>query len=293
MIIQLPNQPHLAASLAAGPVQRGQAPHYALILKGAYQLPAADGDGIRQMVPAPDPAHAAITFADEAGTVHGTGYQSDMALRKARCDISIAGWLDTPAAGSRGMEGSLSVASRVWFTRRTADTTAPPDDPDAVRNLFGWQPRTLPPRAITPAPPDDDPVLPAHYTAGFENSHRRTAPSHSPHFRTPGNNNTADLPAGSLIDIRQWRHGNETEAASYRLRSPHALLYTAQLRAWCGHGPDKARHWTVVTQCPLRCDTLAVYPAAHRAVLLWRCDWDSTLVPAAHWRKVQVLEGSG
>lgn len=294
MIIQLPRLNHLAAAVAAGPVRRAQPPRYAVVLKGSYRLAHPDGTGTRPMLPAATAQHAAIAYADEPEGGEATGYQADLALRKERCDIVVAGWLAGPPAGAPGMEGDIALGAQTWFSRATLDAGAVPEDLDAVRNLFGWQPRTAPPRLIEPRPGNTDPLLPAGYTAQFENAYRRSGtPPGSPQFTTPADRNTGSLPAATEVRLRQWRHGTPGDAVQYRLRSPAALGFSAQLRAWCGHGPDQARHWRLVDRLALRCDTLVIYPQHHRAVVLWRADWDAQLVPLAHWRLVQITEGSG
>lgn len=294
MIITLPPQPHLAATLAAGPM--APAPNhqgrYALILKGAYLLAEPEDTGIRALIPDPDPTHAAIGFADDPGT----GQQSDLALGKEYCDIAVAGWLRTPAANSRGMHGHIRVNTHSWFTRSVTAATELPGDADAAAHLFGWQPRSAPPRALNTDENSEETTLPADYTLGFENFHRRspnpTPAGHSPIFDAETARLRGAVPAGSEISISQWEHAAPGELEQLRVRTPATLALTAQLRAWCGHGPDRARHWKIVDRLSLRCDTLIIYPAAQRAALLWRCAWDAQLVPPPHWRKVQVLEGS-
>lgn len=296
MIIRLPQHPHLAATVAAGPISHAPdgipAIRYALIVKGAYLLALADTEGVRQLIPDPNPAHAALVIADDLAS----GRQSDMALGKRSCDIAVAGWLQAPAAGSAGMHGSIRVANLTWFTRATHTPIEPPSDPDAERHLFGWQPRTAPPRVLATAEDSEETTLPPDYTLEFENFHRRspvpTPADHSPVFVAHTGRLGGAVPAGEKITIGQWVHGASEATVTWTLRTPQLLALTAVLRAWCGHGPDRDRHWKLVDRLELRCDTLLVFPAAQRAELLWRCDWDADLVPRKHWRKVQVVEGS-
>lgn len=291
MIITLPTtipaQNNLSASLACGKVQRGAPDRLALVLKASYDLGQPQSDGIRPAVPAGTPEP--VAEADQTPSGFGTGAQCELSLRKLRCDMVVAGWLSTPATPVRGMEGYVRVAGLDWLTRSTPDAAQVPSEGDAVRNLFGWQPRDLDPRRLNPNPQDDDPLLPDNYSADFENCYRRSAAG--PVFATPANRNTGSVPAATLIELAQWVHGHAAEAVTYRLRTPAFPDYAAQLRAWCGHGPDKARFWSVAGRIALRCDTLVLHPAAGRVRLLWRCDWDRELVNPAHWRAVQVLEG--
>ncbi|NAZ14728.1 hypothetical protein GT020_01415 [Glutamicibacter soli] len=291
MIITLPStspaQHHLSAALACGKIQRGATDRLALILKAAYDLGQPQAGDIHPALPAGSPEP--VAESDETAAGFGTGAQCELSLRKQRSDVIVAGWLSDLAAPVHGIEGHVRVAEQDWLTRRTPDEAQVPADGDAQRNLFGWQPRNLAPRRLAPNPPEDDPLLPANYTADFENSYRRSATG--PVFDAPADRNAGPVPASTVIELAQWVHGHPTEAISYRLRTPAVPGYTAQLRAWCGHGPDTARHWSVAGRIALRCDTLVVHPARHRAVLLWRGDWDRELVTPAHWRAVQILEG--
>lgn len=290
MIITLPRsdraQTHLSAALACGPVQRDALHRVALVLKAAYALGDPDPAAVRPAQPAGSAEPIAV--ADEEPAGFGTGAQGELALRKDRCDTVVAGWLANPEAPAIGMEGQLKVDGIQWLTRTTPDATQIPGEGDAARNLFGWQPRELAPRRITPDPGIGDPKLPGTYTAAYENVYRRS--TLGPTFATPGDRNTGALPGGAVIEVAQWRHGNQANALTYKLRTPALPGYVAQLRAWCGHGPDESRRWRLVDRIELRCDTLIVRPLLHQAVLIWRCDWNRELVTPAHWRAIQVLE---
>ncbi|GAA1865366.1 hypothetical protein GCM10009715_10650 [Paeniglutamicibacter psychrophenolicus] len=297
MIIQLPARNHLAAAELAGTLRRTQGAaervRGVLVLKAAYDL-LSGASGSNIPVPAATGEAAAIAYADLPATAAGTfeaAYEADIAPEKARSDIVVAGWVLHSADGT-GVEGDVEVNGVTWMQRRVADETVVPAPGDARRNLFGWLPRSTAPRALQDLGGDADSPLPAAYHARFNNFSHRAGESGPPVYATPGDHNTIPLPAGALVTVRQQTHGDAGSVREYAFLLPDSLQYTVRLRAYCGHGPDAARHWKVAGLVPLQCDTLIVRPQQRRMLLLWRAEWDPETEPAANWRMLQVLEGS-
>lgn len=299
MIIQLPPREHLSAAelhgttrlFTGGPaVQRA-----AVVLKAAFTL-HPDGTGTMQPEADSSGAHHLVAYADAGAEIDGifaVDYEADIALNKARSDVVVAGWLAPPGSPA-GMEADVLIDGATWFTRRASAPGEVPAQDDGASNLLGWLGRSLLPRAVaSPAVDPTSSVLPVDYDPSFNNFHHRSGevPGH-PAYGTPGGRNEAPVPSGALVSCRQWRNGAASDTVQYDFRLPETPAYTAQLRAYCGHGPDKARHWKVAGRVALSCDTLIAYPSEDRMVLLWRASWDPELEPAEHWRMIQILEGS-
>lgn len=285
MIVQLPPGPaHAAVALAGWTRAEADAPLVmsgAVVLKAAYDL-VVDDEGVRRCVPAADATPAAIAFADEGEPV-ADGYdlrrEADTALEKAWTDVVVEGF----TAGAAG--GSVHVDGSQWLRRADVPLTdITPAGPDAARNLFGWLPKTAPPRALEDVDPD---VLLHRYDASFNNVLRRGGA-----FTQPGSHSDAPLPSGGRVEVFLTADPGDDEEAAYAFVLPD-LDRTARLRAYCGHGPDRAPHWRVVSDVPLTPDTLVVAPDSALATVVWRASWDWATVPADSWRKVQVLQGSG
>lgn len=287
MIVQLPPGRAQGAVALTGwtrsssdavPVMSG-----AVVLKAAYDL-VLDDEGVRRCVPAADEARAVICFADEGEPV-ADGFdlwrEADTALEKAWTDVVVEGC----TAGATG--GSVHVEGLRWLRRAdvplTDITTA---RPDAARNLFGWLPKSEPPRALEDV---DSAVLLDDYDASFNNVLRRGGA-----FTQPGARHEAPLPSGGTVEVHRTADPDPDpeDDAPYAFVLPD-LDHTARLRAYCGHGPDRAPHWRVVSEVPLVPDTLVVAPDRDAATVVWRASWDHAAVPADAWRKVQVLQGSG
>jgi hypothetical protein len=261
------------------------------------------------MTPANDPARSEVVFADQGvilfddgvvheiavdnliredggavffeagGSIHpiaeATGfdlrYEADSALAKQRTDIVVAGYR------AHAANSTVTVSGSVWM-RRAAIVT---DDRDTDRNLFGWQPRAVAPRHFPGAPeepesPDLGPIS--------NNFYRRDTG-----FSTPGNNNAAPLPSAGEIEIRKPGAPGD---GLFAFALPD-LAYHARYRVYCGHGPDEAPYWRIGEIGSLRPDTLIVWPGELRATILWRAAWEWGAEPAEHYRKIQILEGSG
>jgi hypothetical protein len=299
MIVQLPAAPHLAAASLTGWTRRvpGAAAvlRGAVVLKAAFDLapdPQAGAGAPLIMVPATDPARAAIMFSDKGAPItDGNGdvigfdlrYEADTALEKARTDIVVEKWLDDDLGGCVLIDGAI------WMQRMNG--LNPASGHDAARNLFGWMSKSEEPRQIK-TPQTAGTALPAAYDARFNNVYRR-----STGFNTPEDRNTAPLPAGGTVRIcRRHNCGDDTSPFTFRL--PANLSYTARLRAYCGHGPDTARFWRIAADIPLVPDTLIAEPgpadaSGPRATVLWRANWDYTSESPDTWRLIQVLPGGG
>lgn len=187
-------------------------------------------------------------------------YEADVALAKNRTDIVVAGFVTATDAGAVVVNGTT------WLRR----TPPPTGDADSARNLFGFQPRTAPPR-----------VSALGNSADFANFHRR-----GDGFSAPGNG--GPLPSGGLVEI--YQDSDTSGDPDYAFGLPD-LSHSARLRVYCGHGPDVAPHWRIVPLADPRPDTLIVHPAANRAEILWRTDFAADLAPADTYRKIQIRQG--
>lgn len=288
MIVTLPPAAtHLAAISLTGwtrrPADAGPVLRDAVVLKGLFTL--ATTSGTRVAEPAAGPA--GIVFADEGSIVFAdddpskpNGYdlthEADLALEKAHADLVVQGWHST--AG-----GCLLVDGQPWMSRQPDDLPGP--DPDTRRNLFGWLSKTHPKRLIEA--PQKDP-LPDAYHPGFNNFCRRDDGFTAPTTKTA-------LPPGATVSISRKICSSATDPDAFVFRLPTSLAaYTARLRAYCGHGPDKRRRWRVVDEVPLVPDTLIVRPgppASPTATVLWRASWRHDAAPDQHWRAIEILEG--
>ncbi|MEV4351501.1 hypothetical protein AB0J83_44160 [Actinoplanes sp. NPDC049596] len=223
-----------------------------VVLKGSFTLPPLTPAG----------AAAGIVFAD-SGSPSGGGYdltyEADIALTKAHVDIVVEGWPSTTG-------GCVRVGGVPWSSRPAGALTV---DPDAGRNLFGWLSRTSAPRRADTT------------GAAFGNFSRR-----GDGF-TAAAGQTA-LPPGALVRIERTSCSAGGTGLEFRLPG---TSYTARLRAYCGHGPDKARRWRVVGEKPLVADTLIVRPADSTATVLWRGSWPHDLTPDAFWRAAEIRGG--
>ncbi len=251
-----------------GPVLRG-----ALVLKGRFRLDAPDGDPGAPLVARPGAA-SEIVVADQGVPADGgydLRYEADIALEKEHADVVVQGWHST--AG-----GCVGIAGENWLSR-PADP-ALTADPDTARNLFGWLSKTHPDRAVAVVRKDP---LPDAYRPRF-NEFSRTGAG----FTRP--TTKAQLPAGATVTVSRRPCGT-ADPEPFTFRLPASLAHTARLRAYCGHGPDKAPRWRIVGAVPLVPDTLVVAPADPAATVLWRGSWRHDLVPDEHWRAVDVLAG--
>jgi hypothetical protein len=280
MIVQLPaTASHLAAISLTGwtrrpgeavPVLRG-----AVVLKGGFTVqedPAGGPAAPLVAVPATKPPD--IVVADE-GTVAANGFdlehEADIALEKAHADVVVLGW----TVGAAG--GCVRIGAEDWLRR---EPTLPKTDPDTNRNLFGWLSKTHQHRRIDA--PKQEP-LPDAYDAGFNNFAR-----HGDGFTMP--TTRPQLPADATVTISKQVCG-VADSAPLNFRLPRTLAYTARVRAYCGHGPDRAPRWRIVDEIPMATDTLIVTPAGNRFTVLWRANWRHDKAPEAYWRLIQILPG--
>jgi hypothetical protein len=251
-----------------GPVLRG-----ALVLKGRFSLDAPAGDPGAPLVATPAAAPE-LVLADRGSVVTGgydLVYEADIALEKEHADVVVQGWRST-------VGGCVGIAGANWLSR-PADT-ALTADPDTARNLFGWLSRTHPDRAVPVVPKVP---LPDAYRPRFNHFSRNGAG-----FTRPAT--TAQLPAGATVTVSRTPCGTP-DPSPFTFRLPASLAHTARLRAYCGHGPDKAPRWRIVGEVALIPDSLIVAPAERAATVLWRASWRHDLVPDEQWRAVDVLAG--
>ena len=278
MIVQLPaTAHHLAAIHLSGPTRAsslsGQVTRGVLVLKGTWTLVGGDAE---DLTPVPTTSAPSIDFADhDTKTADGVDLHrdGDVALEKAHADVVVVGW-----AGP-GRSGVVTVDDARWM-KRDADPPLDPQDADARQNLFGWTRRTEQPRAMTIVEPFTR-DLPPSYTRGYNNFSR----SGGRFTQTLGDR----LPSGKTVTVTAVTESTgHTDHVSFGLPD---LVRTARLRAWCGHGPDRAPFWRVVDDVELVPDTLIVDPANRQATTLWRASWRDDLVDPDHWRLVQVIPG--
>lgn len=292
MIVQLPPARHLAAAALTGLTRRETDPvsvlRGAVVVKAALDLvtpPGADPGAPRAAVPGR--AVAAIEYADdgckivdpdepdqekkEKGIGFDLRYEADTALEKQWTDIVVAKWIQE----HRG--GCVRVNGVVWRRRQRGL----PAERDTERNLFGWLSKTEAPRCLEDS---GDPVkdeLPAGYDPSFHNFSRR---GHG--FSTAGDRHKAPLPSHGTVAIFTNYAGRGDPSYAFVLPD---LALTARLRAYCGHGYDRAAYWRIAGSVPLRADTLIVHPEQDRAIVVWRGSWPHDLVPHGAWRMVQIL----
>lgn len=257
----------------------------AVVLKGAFTLHGEPGTTL-----SPTAAASAepIAYADAGKVVTTEGppvvvvgfdvwSEADVALEKARADVVVAGW---PSAAG----GCVHVAGESWLSR-AADGGFTRDQ-DTDRNLFGWLPRSNPMRAVDA--PRQAP-LPDAYTPSFNNFSRADLSPVSPTPPSPSPQPGRELPAGNEVRISRLPCGvDDADALTFTLPT---AAYTARLRAYCGHGPDRAPRWRIVDELPLTPDTLIVSPAHRTATVLWRTSWPHHAVADEHWRAVEILQG--
>lgn len=287
MIVTLPRTAsHLDAASLTGwtrPVPGGDPElRGAVVLKGTFTLHGQPGTTLSPTAAA---AGQPIAYADtgdlvkdaDTGVVTGFDlrYEADVALEKARADVVVAGWPST--AG-----GCVTVGGQAWLSR--AEDEDVETDRDTARNLFGWLPRSDRARAVEA--PQQDP-LPDAYTPAFNNFSRTDLGpvSTTPPEPQPGH----ELPPGTEVRISRQRCGVD-DATALTFTLP-VTTYTARLRAYCGHGPDRAPRWRIVDELPLTPDTLIVSPADGTVMILWRASWAHGAVPEEHWRAVEIREG--
>ena len=287
MIVTLPpGSTHLAALSLTGWTRRTGDPANVLrgvvVVKGLYTMESTGSPRIA--VPATSAAPVVTSDSGEAiknGADEEIGYdlryEADIALEKAHVDIVVEGW--TSKFG-----GSVQVAGETWASRAPDNLMPQPPDPDTQRNLFGWLSRTRDPRAKSTAWTGPD-SLPSGYEPGLNNFSRRGAGFTAPTTRS-------SLPAGATVTVTRGTSASATETLTFTL--PSSPVRSARLRAYCGHGPDRPRRWSIVQVIPLVADTLLIRPVGSppTATLLWRASWRHDAVPKEYWRAVQILEGT-
>jgi hypothetical protein len=294
VIVQLPPAPHLAAASLTGLTRRDTDPgsvlRGAVVVKAAFDLetrPGAAPGAPRAAVPRR--AATAIEYADDGSKIvdpderdlekkeQGIGfdlrYEADTALEKLWTDIVVAGWMQEEYGGC------VRVNGVVWRKRQSGL----PAERDTERNLFGWLSKTEAPRCLKKSGDSVKGELPTNYDPGFSNFSRR---GHG--FSSAGDHHKAPLPSYGTVAIFATYAGRGDPSYAFILPD---LALTARLRAYCGHGYDRAAYWRIVGTVPLRADTLIVYPDQDRATVLWRASWDHDLVAPETWRLVQILPG--
>ncbi|MBE3638370.1 DUF2169 family type VI secretion system accessory protein [Mangrovicoccus algicola] len=286
MRVELPSGRPFGAALAMGTGLRGgaEAMLAAVVVKAAYDL-VPDGTGPRRMQPAADPQRSAPRLTGASGSYQHDGdtridliAAPDIAIEKARTDILVEGF-PSPAP-ALPCEASVTVDGQIWLRRGLGATRGP----DLARNLFGRLPPGEGHRDITvpadfvPAPGD---LLPAAHSPLFENLYRD-----ADGFTAWPARLSAPLPPGATVAVHLTADASDP---GYALRLPATRL-AARYRVWCGHGPDRPRHWRIGTIGPLAADTLILRPALHQAEILWRAAWPWAAEPPAHYRSVQILE---
>ncbi len=299
MKVELPGtRPYGAAFVVGQRLSGGAAQRIgSVIVKAGYILSASGGADTHRMTPDPDAAASTMILADQ-GSVGADGMdvtrEADIAPYKPASDIVVEGFLDglTPAGAELRVDGTT------WLTRTEPNPPLPAIHlADRNRNLFGYQPRSLVPRAGEAgnplSGPVPDPLGPGDFPlrdttllgdiAGYSNRvlnfHRRGGGF------TAASAVSAPLATGQRVTLRKAG----ADAFSLTLDLP---VLEALYRTWCGHGPDKPPYWTRIRLGAMRADTLILRPDAGRAEVIWRSVWPWESEPADSYRAIRVSEGA-
>lgn len=298
MKIELPATRPYGALFAVGDRLSGNAtqPIGSLIVKAGYVLSASGGADTHQMLPDPNAAASAIVAADQ-GAIGGDGMdvtrEADIAPYKPVSDIVVEGFL----AGLDASGATVRVNGAIWITRTEPNPPLPGIHlADRNRNLFGYQPRSLAPRAGEAgnplSAPVPDPLLPSHFPlrgtthlgdiVGYSNRVLNY------HRRGGGFSATGAVSGAFVTGQRVSVHKAGAEAFSVTLALPPL---TALYRTWCGRGPDEPPYWTRTPLGVMRADTLILRPDGGRAEVIWRSIWAWGAEPEANYRALRVTEG--
>lgn len=263
----------LGTAFVAGEIVRSNTPvlRACVVARRSYLIKEADAEHVdRWLKLDPSPANHTVLMADQDSPFR----EADIALEKARADVVVLGTL---AAGADA--GEVHVNGARWM-RRTAINLADHDN-DSQTHLFGYLART---HHLRLDGDEDDPdfVWPTDYGAGSNNYYKRggsfgaSLPGHS-------------LPDGAHVEISETNSDGDESTFTFTL--PADLTLTARHFTYCGHGPDKPRHWNPSPPITLIPDTLIIEPSAMRAVILWRGGWDLARHPMDRYRTIQLIEG--
>ncbi len=317
MIVETPDPRVYGAAVLAADAAAAT-PGLAVVLKAAYDL-VADGAGPRRMVPAADPARAAIVMADQGQTRFSATdtvppildrlvQPSDFGTRPGAAPgdpevqtLTVGGVVfeipELEANPNRSLTFTLAYEADTALAKNRADIVvlgfvAAANGGAVVVDGTTWLRRTPP----LPADPDHDTTTnlfgfqprlgsPRQGLSGdpaaFAVYHRRGGI-----FTAPGV--AMSLPSGAVVAVFQTTDTSGTPAYSAVMPD---LTQAIRLRVYCGHGPDTAPRWRKLDLGTLHPDTLILRPAEHTALILWRRRWPADLAPLDTYRSVQIRPG--
>ncbi|HEX8468586.1 MAG TPA: hypothetical protein VF620_12355 [Allosphingosinicella sp.] len=224
-----------------------------------------------------DRAVEPINMADTIQIVDSTPWvtlENDLAVTKRHGDLIVLG------GRAPGRGGTVAIDGAARLRRGAGDD----GDFDLAANLFGWHPRTDPPRKDDARMLAGGPPAAGDRLDRFNNAQRRATGSVSLALAAP-------LPGQGIVRITHSKIAPETEdpvllSFSYTMPALSLTLYLHE-----GRGPDREPRWCPHDQGAMTFDTLVVRPAAGTAAALWRKSWPWGAPGADTLRRAVVSEG--
>lgn len=328
MLVDLPAPGAYAALVLAGLTQTGanEQAEMAVVLKAAYDM-ADDGSGVHDLVPAADPARAALVLADEGRHLYTTKSGNEFQVPAGAFGVEPPGSQNPEKpyfdfGGSRHYIDELSPPESLEFDLvREADLALDKAVCDVVvESLAGPAPVSGAVRVDGAVWLTRSPETPTRRDTGrnlfgwqgrgekprsdvLADSYDQTTDGAIPTgdtadfnnvyrrstgFHAPGSLDLTAVPAGALVEVFRNETATGTPAVVARLPG---LVMGMRLRVYCGHGPDLAPRWRIVPRADLTPDTLVLRPAAGTAEILWRGHWPAALHPRDRYRAVQIRAG--